>query len=101
MLSFDNIFYHRNYVLNLKQNVKFVDIISTNPLLFHLSNLENEMRAIGDLRNKGNNPLENQKEKTASSSSSVALQSEEELGRLLDTSPFVPISGGHPPIPTS
>jgi hypothetical protein len=35
------------------------------------------------------------------SSSSVALQSEVNLGRLLDTSPFVPISGCHPPIPTS
>jgi hypothetical protein len=39
--------------------------------------------------------------KCFSSSSSVALQSEVDLDRLLDTSPSVPISGCHPPIPTS
>jgi hypothetical protein len=35
------------------------------------------------------------------SSFSVALQSEVDLGRLLDMSPSVPVLGCHPPIPTS
>jgi hypothetical protein len=38
---------------------------------------------------------------SCASSSSVALQSEVDPGHLLDTSPSVPVSGCHPPIPTS